>query len=1192
VQEHSLQLFAFQVIQVEELKLKHDWYKTPFFVAVIVFSTTRTGAAQINMPANQTGTPINTSSILHGADSVNTMGLGLSIDIPLFSLQERGRTFTWRYVYNSPTYNMTFSSVVTQPDTSGTWVIMPPRGGTRGDGPDNWRFVNPYSWYLAYDTSDPTECTTQLDLGATAQQTYVTMNNFRLVDPTGTAHPLGMQAHTYNSFSTDKLASDCSKQPASSMVSPTLDGSGTFVDLSSWYSVNPGSGNYFTLKDGTRYTFAPPVLGSQPFVGTVEIYPSASGQNAIKVEDSNGNLLQSDMMDRAGLTSSFTYQDSYGQQQQITLTNQTVNVQTSDCDLNTYTNNPCDEGGGSYTFPSSITLPNGQSYQFTYNQNGHGELLSMTLPTGAVISYTYQRIYSRGVATARGGTQYFKMGLATRTETVNGTSYEWTYQYSGTPDGSISVVTVTDPNGNCVVYKGAPVGNGRSPVEQLRSYYQGCGSGATLLKTVSTSYTTDLTGAPGQPGGAYNVRPTQVTTTLANGTSSVVQTDYETFIWNDVFGDALIGTRMNPTEVREYDNGASMPTRTTDYTYLHNTGSSSVPASTYTSLNIVGKVRQKTIYSGSSSGSPIQTVTYDYDSSPDGVASSGAVQRDTSYGNYGNATSSTITDNTAGVSYTTKVQYEDTGNIIKMTDPLQNVTQYSYSDSWSDSSCALPSGQQGHIYLTKITNAKQQNTQYTFNSCTGTLASFLDPNSETTSFQYDYLGRTLFANYADQGQKQFHYYDSQNYMVAQQLISSGMPMFSVVSSSSKLGRTYQTQTTGGPNSNGTTFQDTQYDGLDQVISVSNPYFTKADPTYGFTQYAYDGVGRKVTQLNPDGSTQKWCFNCLTHLASNNEDWVNFTDENGNTRQLTSDALGRLTSAFEPNGISATPSLETDYTYDVLNDLRSVTQKGGSGDTARVRGFVYDGFGRLTNATNPESGSIAYVYDGNNNVVQKTDARGVSTNYTYDALNRLLSKTYTNAPPGTLSNCYQYDLAGLSNGIGHLAAEWTQPGGCAVSPPTNYQSKRVFGAYDPVGRVLTEQQCAASYCTSTSVPPSPTANCPTLSSAAGLQYCYDLAGHLIAFSNGVTSQTAGAFPQQAILFSQMFDSAGRLAAVNSSWSDSTHPATLLSGPTYAPHNVLSNWLLGTSLWTARQYDDRLRVCNQQSAQQQTTAPQCQ
>ena len=1178
--------------------MNHHWRKALFFGVVIVFTVCRIACAQVNLPANQTGTPLNTSSIQHGMDSVNTMGLGLNIDIPLFSLQERGRTYTWRWVYNSPTFNMTFlPSEIIVPNTSGTWQIMAPGEGTRGDGPDNWRLVNPYYWYLAYDTSDSIECDSQDPEdppgSAPIQMTYETVNNFRLVDPTGTSHPLGMSGYMFSNWSTDSGVSNCAKQSSSSLTSPTLDGSGAYVDLSSWLTSNSGSGSNFTLKDGTRYTLAAPPVRLQTFPGTMEAFPGSSYASAIKIEDSNGNIIgTSDMMLRDGLTSSLAYKDSYGHPQQITMAYETVNVQTSDCDLNAYTNNPCNEGGGSYSLPKSITLPNGQSYVFTYNQNGHGELLSMTLPTGAAISYTYQRIYSLGAATTRGGTQYVKMGVASRTEVVNGKTYQWTYQNSGLQDGLAYGVTVTDPIGNCVTYGYGTMGASRSPVEVGRVYYQGCGSDATVLKTVSTTYTYDLTGAPGQQGGVFNIRPANVTTTFANGTSSMVQTDYETFNWSDSQGDdGLIGTRMNPTEVREYDNGATTPTRTTDYTYLHNTGSSTIPASTYTSLNVVGKVRSKTIYSGPSSGTPVQTTAYDYDSSPDGIATSGAVQRDASYGNYGNATSATVTDNATGIAYTTKYQYEDTGNLIKATDPLQNITRYYYGDSWADSSCALSGGQQGHIYLTKITNAMQQSTQYSYNSCTGTLASITDANQQPTSFLYDLLGRTTQASYADGGQKQFTYNDSANNIVAQQLIASGQPMFSVTSLYDGLGRTYETQTTGGPDSHGTTIQDTTYDGLGQIVSVSNPYFTKADPSYGVASYTYDGVGRKTSQLNSDGSSQKWCFNCLTHLLSNAEDWVNFTDENGNTWQQTSDALGRLTSVFEPSGTTTTASLETDYTYDVLNDLQSVTQKGGSGDIARNRVFLYDGFGRLTTAVNPETGNIAYSYDANNNVLAKIDSRGVTTSYIYDALNRLLSKAYTNAPAGTLSSCYQYDSA--IKGIGHLAAEWTQSGSCASSPPTSYQSLRVFGAYDPMGRVLTEQQCAAGYCTSINVPPSPILNCPTLSGASGLQYCYDLAGHLLAFSNGVSTQTAGTFPQHAMLFSQSFGAAGRLLSVNNtSWSDSTHPATLFSSPTYAPNNALSSWLLGASLWTARQYDNRLRVCNQQSAQQQITAPQCQ
>lgn len=240
------------------------------------------------------------------------------------------------------------------------------------------------------------------------------------------------------------------------------------------------------------------------------------------------------------------------------------------------------------------------------------------------------------------------------------------------------------------------------------------------------------------------------------------------------------------------------------------------------------------------------------------------------------------------------------------------------------------------------------------------------------------------------------------------------------------------------------------------------------------------------------------------------------------------------------------------------------------------------------SVNPETGSISYSYDADGNVRSRTNALGVVTNYTYDALDRLISKTYTNAPAGTLSNCYQYDNAASgANGVGHLWFEWTQPGSCSsigAPPASGYQSLRVFGVYDAMGRVVSEQQCAAGYCTSASVPTAPPVNCSSLSNISGLQYCYNLAGNVLAYGNGVTVAAAGQYPQQEILFSQTFDSAGRLASVSSSWSDSTHPSTLFSTPVYAPFGPLSSWLLGQHLVTNRSYDRRLRITGQSSTQQ--------
>ena len=76
----------------------------------------------------------------------------------------------------------------------------------------------------------------------------------------------------------------------------------------------------------------------------------------------------------------------------------------------------------------------------------------------------------------------------------------------------------------------------------------------------------------------------------------------------------------------------------------------------------------------------------------------------------------------------------------------------------------------------------------------------------------------------------------------------------------------------------------------------------------------------------------------------------------------------------------------------------VTQKGGSTSTNwRTRSFQYDSLGRLTQAANPESGTINYSYDAASNLFQKAAPQAntpgtTTTTYCYDADNRLASKT--------------------------------------------------------------------------------------------------------------------------------------------------------------------------------------------------------
>src|SRR5690606_2883796 len=111
------------------------------------------------------------------------------------------------------------------------------------------------------------------------------------------------------------------------------------------------------------------------------------------------------------------------------------------------------------------------------------------------------------------------------------------------------------------------------------------------------------------------------------------------------------------------------------------------------------------------------------------------------------------------------------------------------------------------------------------------------------------------------------------------------------------------------------------------------------------------------------------------LATGNEigTVVTVTDQAGKLRRSITNALGHLKRVDEPNdagqlGGVDSPNQKTVYTYDLLNNLITVSQG------VQTRSFSYDALSRLTSATNPESGMIDYTYDANSNLVTKVDAR--------------------------------------------------------------------------------------------------------------------------------------------------------------------------------------------------------------------------
>ena len=293
---------------------------------------------------------------------------------------------------------------------------------------------------------------------------------------------------------------------------------------------------------------------------------------------------------------------------------------------------------------------------------------------------------------------------------------------------------------------------------------------------------------------------------------------------------------------------------------------------------------------------------------------------------------------------------------------------------------------------------------------------------------------------------------------------------------------------------------TVYDGEGLVYSVSNPYLTGGSQL--LTLYAYDALGRVTSKTNPDQTTEKSSY--LGNATT-------FTDENGNSWTRTYDSFGNLIGVVEPS-----PGTTTNYTYDALNDLTSVTQGIGTPET---RSFTYDSLSRLLTATNPESGTIGYTYDANGNLFTRTDARGIKITYSYDDINRLLGKTYSDA---TYPVSYTYDTSSSpspTNIIGRLTDEKTVVQGYTMT-------ERAIDQYDVMGRIVSERQCFKGGC------------------AGGTNYTlthsYDLAGELVGSNNGMTGANAAAFVYG-------YDNAGRLNCVST--GSCTQPGTLFQATAY-------------------------------------------
>ena len=296
--------------------------------------------------------------------------------------------------------------------------------------------------------------------------------------------------------------------------------------------------------------------------GSPLVYDSG-GTLVSGVKDSNGNqagegvnaldtLGRTIVTEQTG-TNQYTYtvHDSNGAPQNyiVNLANQALCTQFGFAHVNEYCNL-------SHLVVTSIVLPTLRQYSFHYDPH-FGDLTEIDLPTGAVITYTWQVVGTAGIPPTKNTAHRV---ISSRTVTIPGqTAQLWTLSGFTAFGGN---VTVTDPLNNQSVYNvsmgtvlSAAFYNGSATGNPVRQYTMDYASGGCPL------YFNHINGQGGGCGDAnIGNRLIRVTTTLDNGQVSKREYDYETFTYiyhttpgdpND--GQTYTGSRGNVSEIREYD---------------------------------------------------------------------------------------------------------------------------------------------------------------------------------------------------------------------------------------------------------------------------------------------------------------------------------------------------------------------------------------------------------------------------------------------------------------------------------------------------------------------------------------------------------------------------------------------------------------------------------------------------------------
>lgn len=205
-----------------------------------------------------------------------------------------------------------------------------------------------------------------------------------------------------------------------------------------------------------------------------------------------------------------------------------------------------------------------------------------------------------------------------------------------------------------------------------------------------------------------------------------------------------------------------------------------------------------------------------------------------------------------------------------------------------------------------------------------------------------------------------------------------------------------------------------YDEFNRPVEILEPNYVSSTGTGGKTTIQYDDIQHVTSTTDNSKNTVDEKFDEYGKLLTQTQKWIDATgssrsrliekwiytgddyqieDGKGYVTSYTIDALGRLTSVFQPSSSTVATSNSTAYEYDMVGNLIQVNNGNG-----RIITKKYDQLGRVIKETDALQNAEKFFYDANSNLTKHIDKKQNSFTSLYNYRDQLTQKDVSKVQP--------------------------------------------------------------------------------------------------------------------------------------------------------------------------------------------------